>query len=216
MSPDEFRLWYKTHRASFPEIDSWLSRQPNRQEVLESWRATLAQIDFSDACSVSEQMGFGEISAPRVFGDTARQVRRAARELVAQRMHAAQRTRRIVDGLRTVRCRDCEDDGYVLCWHPRSVAYARHHRASGPKFKSYTVLVVCACEAGNERLKQRWAQEVRASGQQPPRYEPRRWCRITKLRYAEQLQELLDWCTETACVESTADNFQWAGAGKDF
>lgn len=210
MNDSEFKLWFKTHRASFPEIDSWMSKQPNRDEVLTSWRMAMRDVGFSDACSVSSEMGIGDIPGPRVFGDTARDVRRLAKE--RSRPVAKPSTGLRFHGEPRYRCLLCLDDGWVLCWGPEPMLHAKAHRGCGEGFRPYRCLVACSCSEGEKRLAQKWADEVRKAGVRPPQYDPAKWCRITRVSLTDQKAELVAWCDGVGLVaDQTAENFEWKG-----
>lgn len=210
MTRDEFGLWYKTHRASFPEIDSWMGKQGNREEVLATWRNTLRDVEFSDACCVSTDMGTGDLPGPKMYGDTARDVRRAAKE---RNRPVVLPRRRTIDGEITYACRLCFDDGWVLCWHPATIKQLRKDGELTDAFKPYRCVVACSCVVGEKRLGQKWATELRKGNMNPPRYDARDWCRVDDWkRFEQQKADLVAWYRGTAIVaDQTADSFEWKG-----
>jgi hypothetical protein len=162
LNNSELDNWLRHHSASFPAFAQWYHRQPNRGDIKGVWERIMADVTLADAIRITDQMASGDMEPPRGFGDHARAVRLAAKGIAAKRVKS---TRRVIDGVPTFACRDCEDSGQLLVFHPLSMREMEEH-----DFKREYLLhirralpVICDCEAG-QIIKVEW----------PPRLDRRK------------------------------------------
>ena len=229
MTNDEFQSWYKHHVTLFTGVGSWLAKfpkhatdtSPSQREVLHAWYQQLRRLDLADAMAASDTMANKpESELPRGFDRHPQRVR----ELVVGRPRPEPPRRH--DG--AVRCRDCGDSGYVLCWHPTAIhAYLegrlgvvvvqrlgnRIVRTTKHPEDHYTgngrCCVRCRCDAGYGR----------GDG---PEYDPAHWCRLAAIGEGDDLslpnvydrrqqEALADWLAtrvERVATQGTGQEWQ--------
>jgi len=124
-----------------PDYALWISRLPAavRANYLDDGEQLLADFTDTELREAAREVVRRE-SLPRMsqlIYVIERLVKQSRARLAAARINAAA-------GTRTVKCRDCDDEGVIIIIHPET---ARSIRV-GERKSRYTCAVRCPCEAG--------------------------------------------------------------------
>jgi hypothetical protein len=175
MNQKDFAQWFAAHRAQFAMIDAWIANFPTPSEVAGSsdpnrvtqaslakaWFNTLADLDIDPCLEATRLMAKGDEALPASWDLHPQRIRAIAKRL-ATRTSSGERFRfgpRVSrDGEETFRCLMCRDDGMVLIFHDAAVVAMRKGTYGGPR-TVYTAMVICDCEAGEYRKRQRMFQD---------------------------------------------------------
>lgn len=155
MTSEEFKTWFRAHRAAFTGIGAWFDRMPStptettpsRAEVFQAWFDTLRGVRLEDALAATRSLANGESEEPKSFDAHPRIVRRLAsdRNYAERQRSSAHRT---IGGEETFRCLLCRDKGRVLVAHPESVKLLAGGAVIGGPRTKYRAIVACSCAAG--------------------------------------------------------------------
>jgi hypothetical protein len=169
MTNEEFKTWFRIHRAAFTAIDAWLAKFKTdsdkragrvsedaltQQDILASWFSALRDVDQADAIEATRALQRGSEPAPKMFDDHPREVRRIAGGARADRTQF--QSRKMIDGQETFRCAFCQDRGLVSCIDERTMKFASgevefvpHEKArKGTEFPIRTTALACSCQGG--------------------------------------------------------------------
>ncbi len=157
MNNGEFRKWFDAHRAAFPAVLTWLEKfppiateaQPSRAEIMAQWLDTLHDQKLDHCLTASAALGRGEYPPPEFPGETARAVRKLAREIAYRDFKLSPLPIENYQQ-RRYNCLRCLDDGRVICWHPFAMHAAKEGKFPHPK-AMLTCAVRCDCSAGDKR-----------------------------------------------------------------
>lgn len=146
--------------GGFPE---WLARgrtDDDQKSLLTTWAIALQDVAISDAKAAVQAIVKGDIDKP-AYGDLPAAIRKHARSLASKRYSGGTGSRRTIDGHELIDCPECEDSGYVTCYHPRTIDEYRSKgaeaflivpiRGGGERRTMpnlYTCAPVCFCSAG--------------------------------------------------------------------
>jgi len=124
-----------------PDYALWISRLPAavRANYLDDGEQLLADFTDTELRDAAREVARRE-SLPRMsqlIYVVERLVKQRRSQLAAARINAAA-------GTRTVKCRDCDDEGVIIVINPETVRKIRNGE-NGPH---YTCVVRCPCEAG--------------------------------------------------------------------
>lgn len=183
MTNDEFRAWLAYHQAAFPGVAAWLEDKvpPELQpETLQQWRRAVASISLEEAKAATDKL-FTETKRPYYENHPAVIAAMARRDRTSQ--PEAVKRRKFVDGQEVFDCRLCEDNGYLVCWHPQAIAYYRR-TGNLEGFAGRTCAKACVCVEGDKYERQFG------------RYDPRFWVIAKSGVESEQLRQLADFLSD--------------------
>ncbi len=159
MKPNEFKSWWSSHRAVFPEMNTWLGKVPreDQQGTVLAWQRAMEDISLEDAEAATQAMLRGDIKKPFQCSDHPAAIIGYARQLRNNRVGHSEPIRRWHDGEETYRCPICRDDGLLSVWHEESMfasvgrggLLSRLGKAPRPSAMLVTMTVVCTCQAGD-------------------------------------------------------------------
>jgi hypothetical protein len=181
MNQNEFREWFAYHQTRFPAINDDLAKAsvgpeaPKRKDILAAWASAMRDCTVTDAKDATDAIHSGREKKPFRVEDWPGAVAMLCRKYAASRREAKPVYH---GGERAVRCRDCQDTGYVTCWHPRALAAL----AACPPFRSGALVscaVPCHCDSALRHI------DPRSRGN-ATRYESARWCKLDWLRVGDR------------------------------
>ncbi|MEE9185237.1 MAG: hypothetical protein V3U39_12300 [Acidimicrobiia bacterium] len=170
MTRDQFDDWLDKHVAHFPGVSTWLGKfaQPQSDAVLAVWFEHLKACELADCLEATTAL-FDQAGRAPHYERHPQAIRGIIREKDAARARE-EPPRRFVDGEQLFECLLCHDDGWVRCWHPKTVAAAADGTLGDP-FTVYTCVVPCSCQAGERFIRSGHATYL-------PRYNPERWALV--------------------------------------
>ena len=195
MTEPELQDWIRHHGACYPGMLKFLEKLPMkasstttesdlvllRPAVLKQWYCTLRDVDLDKAKAASDAMHKGDIEEPRGWDRHPTAIRKHAIQNQDAKSYQPFR----VDGERTYRCAACQDEGWIFCWHPATVAKVR--KSAEFKQPLYDCVAPCTCERGEFR-KRCFADAMV--------YHPDRLCELKSGTSDEADREnLLEWIT---------------------
>jgi hypothetical protein len=178
MTKDEFSLWFHYHCSRFVGVRAWLDKTthgtdaPTEAEILSGWFGVLKSVQLSDAKAASDRLNAaspdelprGYDRHPSVIAAMSRTSRQSRQQVV-------------YDGQHTVRCRECQDTGFVMCWEPVDLKRLADGNAA---VNGRGVAVPCSCECGGHHVPIKCRT-------QPSRYTPKAWCKLAWLESDNRL-----------------------------
>jgi len=173
MNTAEWREWFRYLQTRFPAVNEELSKvsgvgeQPSRKDILAAWASAMADCGLSDAKDAVNAIHAGTEKKPYRVEDWPGSVAILCRKYVASRREVS---RQYHDGERAVRCRDCGDDGWVVCWSPASLKVLASGAAAKPG-QLATCAVPCHCESGLRHIDKQRRDKAE-------RYDAAVWLRI--------------------------------------
>lgn len=148
MTNDELTTWIEYHGNRFSDWFSWFKNQPasgdgvTQPGLLAGWWDLLRYVDIINAMAATDAMNAGRLAEPRTPSGHVRTIASYAKA------EARRVTTRYVGNEPTVRCKQCEDIGVVVVWHPKAMRAAQDDRF-GERGTMYRIAVACTCGLGD-------------------------------------------------------------------
>lgn len=163
MNRNEFQTWWRDFSAKFPSVGGWLAKLPDnsRDEQFAIWFSALEKTPLQDAMEVNHLMAIGELDAVGSY-DSDREKTGAIVRSECDALRRARQPERQEHWQRDrLKCRTCQDTGFVEVYRPKFLAFCVRLIDQGISLVKYreagwkgriSQTVICSCEAGEEKI----------------------------------------------------------------
>lgn len=153
MNNQEFQLWWDHAVVVIPTLADWLGKikkHPDKdwKKVLRFWSDRMSRVSLVEAKDAIEKIAQ---DSPPKFNRDYEAIPFAIAHITSTPSTMSPGTRHYVDGVETVKCLTCKDEGFITIWDGVCVTAMRNGDFEN-KYP-YTAAVRCTCEAGHRKTK---------------------------------------------------------------
>lgn len=198
MTNQEFQLWWDHAVVVIPSLADWaakIKKHPDKNfgKTIGFWANQLSRINLTAAKDAIEKLAQDDMPKyNRDYEGIPFTIQRLCSEPVTMSPG-----RRYVDGVETVKCRECNDEGLIDVWEARSIQAMREGTFGEPskghqsKF-GYSCVVRCACDADG-----RWGKNIQV-------FDSSQHCRCENVQDEDSVEALQEFCNPVSRAKQMA------------